>query len=218
MKTAQQILDHQIPVLNEDFDLSDALRCMDELRVNELPVVVSGKYKGMVSENQILDIEHQEHFIMPALFEKSIQPEDHFFAMIHFFAQNQVSVAPVVSKNNEYLGCVTREDLVEVIQDYTTAQQDGGVVILEMSPRDYTLQQIARIVEENDAKIVSLFAYPNERGMTEVMFKMDIKNVNPIIRSLERFEYRVRGSFQHADSNVDLMDRYDTLMRFLDED
>ena len=218
MKTAQQLLDLQIPSLNEDFDVSSALRWMDEFRVNELPVIVEGKFMGMLAETQLLDLEGQEHFIMPALKKASILPDDHFFGMVHHFAQTQASIAAVVSKNDEYLGCVSREDLVDVLNDLTSAHIEGGVFILEMHPRDYTLQQIARIVEENDAKITTLFSYPNERGMLEVMIKTDIKNINPVLRSLERFDYRVRSSFQHADANVDLLDRYDTLMRFLDED
>jgi predicted transcriptional regulator len=218
MKTAQQLLDLQIPSLNEDFDVSMALRWMDEFRVNELPVVVDGKYKGMLAETQLLDMEDQAHFIMPALKQESILPEDHFFGMVHHFAKTQSSLAAVVSKTDEYLGCVSREDLVDVLNDLTSAHIEGGVVILEMNPRDYTLQQIARIVEENDAKITTLFSYPNEKGMLEVMIKIDIKNINPILKSLERFDYRVRSSFQHPDANIDLLDRYDTLMRFLDED
>lgn len=218
MKTASQIIDTQLPVLGEDFDVALALRWMDECSVSELPVVVNGEFKGLLSENQLLDIDGDEIFIMPALSSWSIKSDDHFFSMVHQFARYQTSIAPVMSKDNTYLGCITREDLVDMLNDMTSAHVDGGVVLLEMAPRDYTLQQISRIVEENDAKILTLFAYPNERGMTEVVLKLDVKNVNAIIRSLERFDYRVRATFQHPEANIDLLDRYDTLMRFLDED
>lgn len=218
MKTAQQLLNLQYPTLHEDFDVDMALRWMDEFGVNELPVVVNGKFMGMVSETQLLDSEDQMHFIMPALKQESLLPDEHFFGMVHHFAKTQSSLAAVVSKNEEFLGCVSREDLVDVLNDLTSAQIEGGVLILEMQPRDYTLQQISRIVEENDAKVVSLFSYTNEKGMLEVMFKLDVKNINPIIKSLERFEYKVKSTFQHPDANIDLLDRYDTLMRFLDED
>ncbi len=218
MKTAGQIIDTQLPTLGDDFDIALALRWMDECSVSELPIVVNGVFKGLISENQLLDIEGDETFIMPALSSWNIGADDHFFTMVHQFARYQTSIAPVISKDNTYLGCVTREDLVDLLNDMTSAHLDGGVVLLEMAPRDYTLQQIARIVEENDAKVLALFAYPNERGMTEVVLKLDVKNVNAIIRSLERFEYRVRATFQHPEANIDLLDRYDTLMRFLDVD
>lgn len=218
MKTASQIIDVQVPTLSEDFEVSLALRLMDECGVTELPIVVNEVFKGLISESQLLDIDGDDTFIMPALSHWNMGSDDHFFTMVHQFARYQTSIAPVVGKDNRYLGCVTREDLVDVLNDMTSAQIDGGVVLLEMNPRDYTLQQIARIVEENDAKVLTLFAYPNERGMTEVVLKSDVKNVNAIIRSLERFEYRVRATFQHPEANIDLLDRYDTLMRFLDED
>jgi acetoin utilization protein AcuB len=218
MITAKQIIDPQIPILEEDFTIEQALRWMDENRVNELPVLVNGEFKGLVNETQLLDIEDQATFIMPALSHWNISPEDHFFTMIHQMSEHQSSIAVVLDQNKKYLGCVTREDLVDAMSQLTSAHLEGGVLLMEMHPRDYTLQQIVRIIEENNAKVVALFSYQNDRGMLELCIKMDRKDINAIVRSLERFNYRIRATFQHQDSNIDLMDRYDTLMRFLDED
>lgn len=78
MVTAKQILDAQFPYLKEDFTIQQALDWMNENRVNELPVLVNDHFKGLVSENQLLDIEDIEPFIMPVLAEWSIRPDDHF--------------------------------------------------------------------------------------------------------------------------------------------
>jgi CBS domain-containing protein len=218
MITARQILDLNIPILGADFTIDQALSKMNENRVNELPVVDQGVFRGLVSENQLLDVQEVQPFIMPILANWSIGPEDHFFTMIHKMSEHQSSVAAVLDKDGQYLGCVTREDLVDAMGEMTSAHSDGGVLLMEMHPRDYTLQQIVRIIEENNAKVLALLSYQNERGMMEVCIKMDHRDINPIIRSLERFNYRIRATFQHQEANIDLMDRYDTLMRFLDED
>ena len=115
MKTASQIIDTQLPTLGEDFDIALALRWMDECSVNELPVVVNGEFKGLVSENQLLDIDNEDTFIMPALSVWHVGSDDHFFSMVHQFARYQTSIAPVIGKDNAYLGCVTREDLVDLL-------------------------------------------------------------------------------------------------------
>jgi CBS domain-containing protein len=138
--------------------------------------------------------------------------------MIHRMSEHQSSIAVVLDQDRKFLGCVTREDLLDAVSDMTAAHVDGGILLMEMHPRDYTLQQIVRIIEENNAKVMTLFSYQNEKGLMEICIKVDNKDINAIVKSLERFNYRIRATFQHKDANIDLMDRYDTLMRFLDED
>jgi CBS domain-containing protein len=191
---------------------------MNENRVNELPVLVNDEFKGLVSENQLLDIQDVQPFILPILAEWYIGPDDHFFTMIHRMSEHQSSIAVVLDQDRKFLGCVTREDLLDAVSDMTAAHVDGGILLMEMHPRDYTLQQIVRIIEENNAKVMTLFSYQNEKGLMEICIKVDNKDINAIVKSLERFNYRIRATFQHKDANIDLMDRYDTLMRFLDED
>jgi CBS domain-containing protein len=218
MVTAKQILDAQFPYLKEDFTIEQALDWMNENRVNELPVLVNDEFKGLVSENQLLDVQEVHPFILPILAEWSIGPDDHFFTMIHRMSEHQSSIAVVLDQDRKFLGCVTREDLLDAVSDMTAAHVDGGILLMEMHPRDYTLQQIVRIIEENNAKVMTLFSYQNEKGLMEICIKVDNKDINAIVKSLERFNYRIRATFQHKDANIDLMDRYDTLMRFLDED
>jgi len=218
MVTAKQILDAQFPYLKEDFTIEQALDWMNENRVNELPVLVNDEFKGLVSENQLLDVQDVQPFILPILAEWSIGPDDHFFTMIHRMSEHQSSIAVVLDQDRKFLGCVTREDLLDAVSDMTAAHVDGGILLMEMHPRDYTLQQIVRIIEENNAKVMTLFSYQNEKGLMEICIKVDNKDINAIVKSLERFNYRIRATFQHKDANIDLMDRYDTLMRFLDED
>jgi hypothetical protein len=138
--------------------------------------------------------------------------------MIHKMSEHQSSIAVVLDHEKKFLGCVTREDLLDAVSEMTAAHVDGGILLMEMHPRDYTLQQIVRIIEENNAKVMTLFSYQNEKGLMEICIKVDNKDINAIVQSLERFNYRIRATFQHKDANIDLMDRYDTLMRFLDED
>ena len=64
MKTASQIIDAQVPTLSDDFEVSLALRLMDECGITELPIVVNGLFKGLISESQLLDIDGEETFMI----------------------------------------------------------------------------------------------------------------------------------------------------------
>jgi hypothetical protein len=114
-----------------------------------------------------------------------------------------------------YLGSITLNHLVEKLNEMQGGTQKGGIIVLEMWAQDYTLQQIARIVEENDGKILSTSIAPGEGGKIELHLKVNLSDLNPIIQSLERFSYHIKASYMEREYNEDLQRRYDELMRFL---
>jgi hypothetical protein len=87
--------------------------------------------------------------------------------------------------------------------------------VIELWSKDYSMQQIARIVEENDAKILSLSILPGEDGRIELHIKLNKPEINAILQSLERFGYYVKASFQEEVYTEELRRRYDELMRYL---
>ena len=93
----------------------------------------------------------------------------------------------------------------------------GGVIVLELYVNDYSMQQIARIVEENDAKILS--AYVTMLADTlkmEVTLKINQTDLTCIIQSFHRFGYVIKASF-HGNNRQDeiLRKNYDQFMLYL---
>jgi acetoin utilization protein AcuB len=84
-----------------------------------------------------------------------------------------------------------------------------------LNERDHSIQQVARIVEENGAKILSLSVAPAENNLVEMHVKVNVPDLNPILQSLARFGYVVADQFQQDEFNHELKDRYDELMRYL---
>jgi len=121
----------------------------------------------------------------------------------------------VVDAENNYLGSIRLEDLVEQMSEMQGANQRGGIIVLEMWEKDYSMQQISRIIEENDAKILSTSVSPGESGKIEVNLKINQPDLNAIISSFERFGYQVKASYQESAYTEDLRKRYDELMRIL---
>jgi acetoin utilization protein AcuB len=64
--------------------------------------------------------------------------------------------------------------------------EPGGILVLEMNQHDYTLTQIARIVEENNAKILSSFitSLP-ESTQIEVTLKINTTDLDRIIQTFQ---------------------------------
>ena len=95
--------------------------------------------------------------------------------------------------------------------------EQACVIQLEMGAYDYSLSEIARIVEENDAKILGLAVDPNpeDPGRMVVSILVNQAECAGIVQSLYRYNYNIINTFSSPEENSDLLDRYSLLMRYL---
>ena len=49
----------------------------------------------------------------------------------------------------------------------------------------------------------------------ELTIKINKTEITPIIKDLERYEYSIIASYKEDDEDVDFLERYEQLMRFL---
>jgi hypothetical protein len=190
---------------------------MDELRVNDLPVVENGLFLGLANESDFLNAEVYQGEIQAELdlLNVSVSPDSHVLDVLKVISENDVTVVPVVDEGNNYLGSITSADLLDHLAEMLGVMREGGIIVLQVFERDHSIQQIARIIEENNAKILSLSVVPASEGNLEMHIKIDLPDLNPILQSLERFNYNVLSRFQASQFDDELKDRYNELMRYL---
>ena len=189
---------------------------MDRYRIAHLPVVENNKLLGLISEDALMDLESLQGD--PAglpLIRAHVQQDTHILDILKLAGEHRLSIIPVVDAENNYLGSIRLEDLVEQMTEMQGANQRGGILILEMWEKDYSMQQISRIIEENNAKILSTSVSPGEGGKIEVNLKLNQPDLNAIISGFERFGYTVKANYQESAYTEDLRKRYDELMRIL---
>jgi hypothetical protein len=92
----------------------------------------------------------------------------------------------------------------------------GAILVLEINQIDYSLAQIAQIVESNNARILSsyIMSTPDSTKL-EVTLKINKTELSSIIRTFERYDYVISASYQKSDFNDDIQERYDSLLNFL---
>ena len=90
-------------------------------------------------------------------------------------------------------------------------------MVFSMTSRDYSLSEISRLVEENDAKIISLYVGA-QKDSTEidVTIKLNVFDLSPIIRNFERYGYNIKATYRDDDRLESLYrDRFEEFMRYL---
>ncbi len=69
---------------------------------------------------------------------------------------------------------------------------ENSLVVIEISLIDYTLTDIARIIESNNARIMNVFILPVADGNSLIIsIKLNLLDISPVLMSLERFNYKV---------------------------
>jgi len=214
--TSRRLLSSDIPALSAGDEPMTALDLMDQYRIAHLPVVENNKFLGLISEDALMELESLkgDPSGLPLL-RQSVQPDTHILDILKMASEHRLSIVPVVDTENNYVGSIRLEDIVEQLSEMQGANQRGGIIVLEMWDKDYSMQQISRIIEENNAKILSTSVSPGEGGKIEVNIKINQPDLNPILSSFERFGYFIKASYQESAYTEDLRKRYDELMRIL---
>ncbi|MBT3570979.1 MAG: CBS domain-containing protein [Flavobacteriales bacterium] len=182
-------------------------------------MVRNGFYLGILSEKEILNWDNEEEFIEEHLEEitaPSVIGTQHLFDIIEELEKFSLTVIPVLDEEKHYLGSITNRKLLYTIAKSTSIQSNGGVIVLRMNQNDYQMSEIARIVEDNNTKILSSYitSIPDALQI-ELTLKLNTMDINSIVKDLERFDYNVSASFNTEETNDDFTDRYESLMRFL---
>jgi len=217
MFAKELISDDISPLLLSD-TVELAINMMLEYKVKHLPIVDNNTFYGILYESSIADLKNtniQINDCFHSFPKKYITESQHIFEVISEIANNSLTILPVVDEQMEYLGCIMPFGLIKALSQFSSINQPGGIIVLEMNVHDYSLGHIAQLVEENDTQILSSYIYsiPNST-LIELHLKLNRMNLNPVIQTLERFNYTVKIRI-FEESNSDLDDRYESFMKYL---
>ncbi|MDR1742803.1 MAG: hypothetical protein LBR48_03160 [Dysgonamonadaceae bacterium] len=97
------------------------------------------------------------------------------------------------------------------------SEMENSLIIIEVPFKDYMLTEIARIVENNNAHVLSLTVLPvGDDSTLLVSVKLDIPDITAALRSFERFGYKVVYSFTKKGEIDDIRrERIDELLYYL---
>lgn len=192
MNLTKELLTKEIPYLNPTDTGETTLALMEEYKVNHLPLVDNGKYLCLVSERDAYRMESLDAQLGKAwYFSPAVKLSGHLLEALERMASNHLSLIPVVGENNEYLGVITQSKLLEALSLVLGTSKPGAILVVELSEQDYSISDIARLVENNNAHIVNLSSFPSPSGNIYIAFKVNVEDADAIARSLERFNYKL---------------------------
>ncbi len=217
--TAHDIKTDEIPYLLPQDSVLKALQIMEEYRITHVPVVRNSKFIGMITEDDALSVENLEselRFHAAGFLKVFVLQDQHVFDIIKMMSEFKLTNAAVTDIHHNYLGGITAEQLVHHVAQFSSVTDQGSIIVLNLNVNDYSLSEIARIVESNDAKIISSFITSHSDSMQmEVTLKINRTDLSGIIQTFNRYDYTVSASYHESSFDEMIQDRYEELMKYL---
>ncbi|MBS1773100.1 MAG: CBS domain-containing protein [Bacteroidetes bacterium] len=217
--TIEQLISPSVPTLIPTDTGDKALLMMDENSMNQLPLVSEDKYMALVHENDLLDWDKTTATLDIADFltyRPAVLANGHPYDALRLAHQQNLSVVPVIDNDNTYLGAITTIELLKYITEKSGLDNPGGIIVLEMEPRNYSLYEIARICESEEVLLISTQIFSNRiTGKLEVTLKTNRTHLGAVVASLERYNYKVKEVFGDKTDNENMTDRFNLLMNYI---
>jgi len=218
---AKELISDIFPAINVNDIGEKALVRMDFFKTSHMPLIdIEGNYFGLISENEIYDfnlLQKKISSFKKVLVRPYVLDNQHIYDVVNLFSNLNISILPVLNSKEKYIGSICFSELIKHLKIFFGEDNIGTIFSIELGVRDYSVIQIAKIIEENNAKILSLFTSSKKDSLKlELTIKINTTDFTSIRQSLERHNYTIKSSFSKNDKINDLLDeRYEEFMNYL---
>jgi len=217
---AAELNNNNVPHLQLQDTVAKALQLAADYKVSHLPVVSDEKFMGLISEEDLQDVNNKKTFIEflhKDFIAASVNENDHFLQAVNISNQYQTNVVPVTNFENELIGTISAQTLLMMLGNFSGSQEIGGIIVLEMERNQFTISEISRIAESNEATVLHLnTTVQPETGLLRVTIHINRKELSAVVAAFERYEYNVIHYFGEEKFENEIHSNYLHLMNYLD--
>ena len=216
----KNLLQQSWPVLKLTDTVKTAVQLMHEYGTTQLPVVSEEVFVGYFGKEFLETIEN------PKLKLDNFEPEnldvfiydyEHVILTFTKFTVHKYTILACVNTDGQYTGCVSQQSVIDYLSN-TLSNGPLGIISLEVDLRSYTLSEIARLVEQNDCKI--LFSYFSENKdleqESEFVMVLNTTKLLHITSTFERYNYKINYAYSNSHEKSVEMERLDALFKYLE--
>lgn len=216
---AKYLINCMIPPLKPEDSLEKAQQWMNEFKTNELPVTQEGYFLGLVDENMTYNLLDANSIGgLPLKGKKcAVNQGQHYYDVLSTAYNQGCRLVAVLDANEGYLGVVPIQDAAEAFVQTSSVNAPGAIMVLSVEELNYSLSNIARMIEMNDVKILSSHVTfcTEESSCVRLTLKLDTEEIAQIKTILENNDVHIEATFNTTRLSYDEKERLELLMKFL---
>lgn len=217
MTNIKDYITNDLKALNTTDTIEKAQDKLFDASFSHFPVLDSGIYLGCVST---IDLESFDDAKLVSDYRYTLEgfyvrDTTIWLDVLEVFAKNHTNLVPVLDENNVYLGYYEIEDIIKFFHETPFLKEPGGIIVVEKPILDYSMSEIAQIVESNNGKLLGLFISESTIDTVQVTLKISIGAINEIIQTFRRYNFEIISEHQEDLYINNLKERSDYLNKYL---
>ena len=217
MTNIKDYITNDLKALNTTDTIEKAQDKLFDASFSHFPVLDSGIYLGCVST---IDLESFDDAKLVSDYRYTLEgfyvrDTTIWLDVLEVFAKNHTNLVPVLDENNVYLGYYEIEDIIKFFHETPFLKEAGGIIVVEKPILDYSMSEIAQIVESNNGKLLGLFISESTIDTVQVTLKISIGAINEIIQTFRRYNFEIISEHQEDLYINNLKERSDYLNKYL---
>jgi CBS domain-containing protein len=209
----------EIKVIKLEDTVKSAQKLFENYPITHFPVVENGKLLGSFAEDDLQTIENKEDILLGY-----IHLLNSFFAdeeatvleLLKIFADNDTTIIPVLNKDKSYIGYYDLRDVLDVFSTSPFMIEESETLIIEKIENDYSMSEVTQIVESNGGKLLGLYISQKENESVQVTLKIISEEINEIMHTFRRYNYKVISTHENDIYLEDLKNRSEYLQKYLE--
>jgi len=204
MLLVEDSMTREVTTLEPDATAAEALTLCRERRIRHLPILEEGRLVGIVSDRdlrtaapvlgdsdraaaleqiRVADVMNWEVF--------TAHPQDPIEDAASDMYERKIGCLPVVSDGN-LVGIITSTDVMHALVMLLGADEPGSPVEVELPRHPGALAEVAEILKDSNANVVSVLTSPGHGdGRMSMIFRLATIDPHPAITGLEEAGYRI---------------------------
>ena len=192
MELQHQLLEN-LPIFDISDNMAEVIGFFDHNTCSHVAVAENNVFVGVLAENDIACFEAEkkvedcrsnfEHFF--------VTNETSWLDVLEIFARNEANIVPVLNAEKHILGYYDLTDIVGVFIGTPFFTEPGGILVVEKGMKDYSLSEIAQIVETNNAKVLGALITDSHNDVVQVTLKISSTSLNEISQTFRRYNYNI---------------------------
>jgi Mg/Co/Ni transporter MgtE len=217
MLSLNEFVTNDFKPLDVNQTIEKASLLFEQFQMEHIPVLEDGVYIGMLSTEDIdtFDMDSKVSDYKYNLDRFFVRNTTNWLDVLEIFAQNQTDIIPILNEKNQYLGYYRLLDIMRFFNETPFIKEKGGIIIVEKNIQDYSMSQIAQIVESNHGKLLGFFISYTDLNIVQITLKMTLGSANEIIQTFRRYGYEIISNHEDDSYMTNLKERSEYLNRYL---
>jgi len=217
MTDISDFLSNTVKPLRTTDTVADAQDLFAEYPFSHFPVLEEGVYIGcaIAEDTELMDIETTMADLRYNFERFFVRDTTIWLDVLEVFAKNETNLLPVLNAENTYLGYYEITDIITMFHQTPFLKEEGGILVVEKGITDYSMSEVAQIVESNNGRLLGFFISQADIQKVQITLKISLGGLSEIIQTFRRYNYDIISEHQEDAYLNTLKDRSDYLDKYL---